>query len=354
MALILALGLTTACDKSETQKGSVGETCQKRDDCGGGLSCIDNRCVDERKTAGTDGGTERIAGGKIGESCTRRGDCQAGLACFDQVCMNEADIGDAGLVDTRGDRGETCTARNDCRPGLACVNNICRQSEQELTSSTKQCFRVDCQTAEDCCVGYVPPSYCQTYKASCDLEPGSIYCDLYETQCSCRMNCVDILGMKGGRQCTTISGCGTDDDCFGSFPFCVNTTCVECKAETDCANKPGTTCVGGTCREPCTRNEQCPLFFGCQSGQCVDVGCMSDRECAFANNNPRSKCVEKKCSTPCETDAECMQAGNPFNACEDGRCVFVGCETNEECRALLGYQGITSGKQTAVCKMPDP
>jgi hypothetical protein len=161
--------------------------------------------------------------------------------------------------------------------------------------------------------------------------------------------------MKGGRQCTTASGCTVDDDCgFSSLPFCVNATCVECKATTDCADQPGTTCVSGVCREPCTRNEQCPLFFGCQAGACVDVGCMSDRECAFGTGNPRSKCVDKKCSTPCESDSECATLGNPFNACENGRCVFVGCESNEECRAFLGYANDLSSTRTAVCKMPDP
>jgi hypothetical protein len=71
---------------------------------------------------------------------------------------------------------------------------------------------------------------------------------------------------------------------------------------------------------------------------------------------------------PCSTDAECTtmssapnQAGNSmtmtaaanatrgFEACEMGKCVFVGCETNAECRALLGLENQRSNVQ-AVCR----
>jgi hypothetical protein len=354
LALTLTLAALGGCDEAGPQKGSVGESCQKRDDCGGGLSCVDNRCVEEKASTGNDGGMERVAGGQIGESCTRRGDCQAGLACFDQVCMNDDLLGDAGLTDTRGDRGESCAARNDCRPGLACVNARCRQAELELTATVKECFRVDCQTAADCCVGFVPQisaATCALYKSACDLDPLAAECTWYQGSCTCDLNCVESPNSKGTRMCTSATGCTVDDDCFFSAPYCVNSTCVECKATADCAAEPGTQCVSGTCRPPCTRNEQCPLFYACQAGACVDVGCTSDRECAFATDNPLSKCVNKECATPCTSDSECMA---DFNVCEAGRCVFVGCESDVECRAYFGYANYTGPQYKAVCKMPDP
>lgn len=355
MAFTLTLSTMVGCDKAEgAQKGSVGESCQKRDDCGGGLSCIENRCVNEDSDTGGDGGTERVAGGKIGESCTRRGDCQAGLACFGQTCTNDTLATDAGAVaDTRGDRGESCAARNDCRPGLACVAGSCRQSEVELSTQAKHCFRVDCMTTEDCCADFKPtvftPAQCAVYKSDCDLAGGSpsvTACNYYRNYCTCRQTCQ-------ASQCVT-GGCLADTDCaLSGTPYCVEASCKECRTTADCAAEPGTQCDKGACRAPCTRNEECPTFFACQAGACVDVGCTSDRECAFDTKVPRAKCVNKVCKTPCKSDAECASVQRPFDVCENEVCVFVGCESNEECRAYLGLE-LRTDKATAVCKMPDP
>ena len=49
-------------------------------------------------------------------------------------------------------------------------------------------------------------------------------------------------------------------------------------------------CVDGACTSGCKHNEQCPLFNECQSGECVEVGCKSARECYFATKNPLSEC----------------------------------------------------------------
>jgi hypothetical protein len=40
---------------------------------------------------------------------------------------------------------------------------------------------------------------------------------------------------------------------------------------------------------------------------------------------------------------------NSFEACVDGQCKFVGCETDTECRAALGIAALP-GKVRAVCR----
>jgi hypothetical protein len=68
-------------------------------------------------------------------------------------------------------------------------------------------------------------------------------------------------------------------------------------------------------------------------------------------------CRDGECYVPCETDTNCaggrfMMDSDPaqsFQICEDGRCRFVGCESDAECRAYLGLNE-TSGEARAVCR----
>ncbi len=345
LSLILVLTLFTACKSTEeAQKGSLGESCTRRDDCGGGLICVENRCTSEKSDdAENDGGTERIVGGAVGESCTRRADCQSGLACFAQICVKEADIpqGEDGVILARGGRGETCTARNDCNADLACVAGRCRENEYPVKVEAKECFRVQCETKNDCCKNFVPSASCDIYKAQCDADPSSLYCSYLDQYCVCKQTCQDS-------QCLVDTSCSSELDCNAyNAPFCVGTKCSQCRTKDDCT-LTDTDCIEGVCRKPCERNEQCPLFYGCQSGKCVDEGCKSDRECYFSTNDPRAKCVDTECVTPCDNDAECTTA---FNLCEGGRCVFAGCSSHEECRVYLRLQNVT-GSDTAECRLP--
>lgn len=342
--LTLTLSCFLGCkESSEVQKGAVGESCTRRDDCGGSLVCIENRCASANVEADAGGaGAGNVAGGGLGESCTRRGDCQAGLACFDQVCVNEADAtgDDAGVIQVRGGRGETCTARNDCGSGLACVSSRCRENDYPIKAEAKSCFRVQCEAKADCCAKFTPSVSCGSWKSDCDLDPTSLACSYYEAYCVCGLTCEDS-------QCVTDTSCTGNTDCGAASPWCVATKCSQCRTGEDCGT--GTECVDGQCRAPCERNEQCPLFYACQTGKCVDVGCSSDRECFFASGDPRAKCSDKECSSPCDKDAECTRA---FEVCEQGRCVFAGCQSDEECRVYLNLQNQV-GLNTAVCKLPE-
>jgi hypothetical protein len=60
-------------------------------------------------------------------------------------------------------------------------------------------------------------------------------------------------------------------------------------------------------------------------------------ECIAVTQNVQATCGDSKCSVPCQTDLEC---GNPmsynFLACVSGTCVNVGCESDEQCRIMMG------------------
>lgn len=326
-------------------RGNAGESCSARSDCLDGLACINNRCIEPAASTGDkdDGGQRDVAdpGGSMGESCTRRADCQAGLACFDNVCEDPDSPALEGMPPmVRGDRGESCMARNDCNTGLACIGQRCVENDFDLDVEAKQCYRVQCTADTECCENFQPNPNCPMWQSQCDMGDQNS-CTIFNNNCLCQLSCQDQV-------CTRVNRCSTDTDCgVGGVLRCLDGTCTQCRAPADCQD-PDDLCIAGVCRSGCERNEQCPLFFECQAGQCEEVGCTSDRECLFATKDPRSKCNDGKCESPCENDAEC----GDLHACVDGRCKFVGCATDEECRIYLNLANVQDSTR-AVCQAPD-
>jgi hypothetical protein len=256
----------------------------------------------------------------------------------------------------KGGRGETCQARNDCSDGLACIGGICSKNDFPIAVTAKQCVSIQCVTKDDCCAALGVSSVCTSLKAACSGGDATS-CTRYNTQCGCQQDC------KDSKCVTAATTCATDTDCFsGANRFCVAGTCVSCKADLDCGGTRK--CVDGTCKTGCTKNEECAFFNECQAGQCVPTGCKSDRECYGATGNPLAHCAPStmpmatgnQCSVPCEKDVECRSSGTTgvtgvgrFQKCSGGQCVFVGCDTSEECRYFLGIMSSTTNV-TAVCK----
>lgn len=343
MARIAPLGLAllalsapcfTGC-QDELERGGAGESCTRRADCAEGLLCIAEVCV----SGAPDGGVGSTPAGE-GGSCLARNDCHTGLVCMANRC-EQAAVG----VDPNnryGGTGESCQAKNDCAAELACVANTCREVTLSLSHTDKDCYRVECTETADCCASFVPNESCDAYRDNCETDP--IFCNTYRALCECNQECVDEVCVAAAQ------GCASDAECLSTqTPFCVDTRCSQCGDDNDCPGA-GTQCVDGVCMAPCSIDENCPLLHACQDSVCVDVGCMSDRECVFATGNTQAKCVEGECAAPCTTDAECVSDDQTrFQVCEDSRCVFVGCDSDAECRALLNLQS-TPGNAYAQCR----
>jgi hypothetical protein len=189
----------------------------------------------------------------------------------------------------------------------------------------------------------MPNANCATYKMNCDTDP--IFCNTYRSLCECNKECMD-------EQCVAAApGCMSNAECTSQqTPYCVDSKCRQCDTDSACPGA-GNKCVEGVCMAACTIDENCPLLHACQAGACVDTGCKSDRECAFITKNSRAVCLETKCQAPCDVDADCAGDKNTkgFQVCEQGQCVFVGCETDVECRALLDLES-QPGTAHAVCR----
>jgi hypothetical protein len=349
LALVEVLSLG-ACD-AQFRRGVAGDSCTSTNDCESGLNCTAQVCF------AADGGTTSQP---ESAACDARRNCALGLACVAGTCQS-ASTGMTGGSSRYSGKGETCTAKNDCEPSLACVMGVCRSLTVALGRVAKSCYRVECATKDDCCQAFMPNPNCATYEANCAMDP--IFCNTYRSLCQCTQDCI-------GEQCIAAApGCKTNAECTSSqTPYCVDGKCTQCDKDAACAGM-GAKCAQGVCMAACKRDENCALLHACQDGACIDTGCKTDRECAFMSKNQLAICNAGDCEVPCSTDTDCAasptmpnqggtmtmamnataNAKRGFEACEMGKCVFVGCENNAECRALLGLEN-QRNNVTAICR----
>ncbi|HEU5074035.1 MAG TPA: hypothetical protein VFU02_07675, partial [Polyangiaceae bacterium] len=320
-----------------------------------------------------------------GETCEARNDCSGGLACVNGTCSkNDFDI---SISAKHCDRVE-CEDDKDCcgdRPREApakCANrnSIC------LTPTLGDCTTFSCTADSECGSGVCPPGTCSlggSCETDADCEPdvcvgsacsiSNVYCitdaDCYGELscggyrvCNCANpdfnpsdpictdpECEDVCTLRCDSElCVPDTSCESDDDCIGSVnDICEDGRCVECVENDDCSEAEEE-CVNNVCEKPCTENEECPLFHACEDGECIERGCGSDNECILAASRAGSaedprlfQCLAAGgnsdthiCKLPCENDAGCASS----EVCDDGFCVFIGCKTDEECRAYFGIE----------------
>jgi hypothetical protein len=335
-AAALVLGLILGACGDQPQRGGAGESCTRRDDCKAGLRCLSQVCVDTGDAG--DGPAAAPAPGD-GQACGARGQCAVGLLCVDQTCA-EAPAGTKPGGRLSG-VGESCRATADCATDLACTGAVCARVTIALPTTDKQCHRVECASDESCCESFVPDENCDAYEENCDVDP--VFCNTYRSLCECSLRWEDELCVA------TAPGCQGSSECTSQqTPFCVEGSCRQCERDANCPGD-GTQCVAGVCMAGCALDEQCPALHDCQEGECVEVGCRSDRECVFQTGDGASTCDQGACRTPCARDVDCGGGADRFQVCSQGQCVFIGCESDSECRALLMLNA-QPGRAYAVCR----
>jgi hypothetical protein len=318
--------------------------------------------------------------GQRGEQCQARNDCESGLACINGTCSkNDFDISaEAKQCDV-----VECATTQDCcgdKPTSAparCSNitSVCEQP------SIPGCSPVSCTTATECNGGACGFGNCDNSFDTCSDDADCMdFCDIDGScfasgffctidadcagtcqgrSCDCDNpqfdpfdplcsdpDCQDVCVLRCEEErCVEDDSCETTIDCPFNAPMCDAGRCIECMDDTDCDDMEA--CQNGFCDTPCTQNEECPLFYGCKEGDCVETGCSSDRQCVLAfsddggEDSRLAKCLPPDdesdtpiCKIPCENDGSCAE----FQVCTGGYCKFIGCKDNEDCRAYLGLE----------------
>jgi hypothetical protein len=236
-------------------------------------------------------------------------------------------------------KGEACQTTNDCSPGLACLPQtigagICVLGAFSVAPTAKECAIIECKAAADCCPP--PPVTCDSDLQLCNADAGAASaaaCSRYDAQCKCDTNKRDCENDR------CVTKCVQDTECLTSgLRRCVGGKCTQCATDTDCgAPSSNLKCNSGKCQAPCQGDGDCPGFDRCLNGQCSQGGCQTTRECVASTKNVEATCgTDGKCIVPCSTDLEC---GNPKNykffSCVSGKCLYLGCESDKDCRLAL-------------------
>jgi hypothetical protein len=238
-------------------------------------------------------------------------------------------------------KGEACQTTNECAAGLACLpqssaggGGVCVLGVFSVSQTAKECAIIECRAATDCCDN--PPSQCENLKQNCDFQrdAGSVNptsCTTYEQLCVCDTTRRDCEAGKCITKCVNDSTCTIS----GAGGKCLGGTCGQCSSDTDCATGGSTEriCNSGRCQEKCQGDGDCPGFDRCIQGRCTAGGCQTNRECIASTRNVEATCgTDGRCIVPCQTDLEC---GNPrgytFFSCVGGQCLDIGCESDKDC-----------------------
>ncbi|MDF3067873.1 MAG: hypothetical protein K0R38_3474 [Polyangiaceae bacterium] len=334
----------TSSTERAARRSRRGLGCSVKNDCAAGLSCIRGVC--EPATFGL------AATGKecVQIDCSVTTDCCAGPdPQVPEKCRSRAALCSEKLP---GCVAEDCTRSRDCAGGGVCTGR-CAVSNGECSGNVdclaNKCVSGTCTLNFTACGSDAECTANSCVGGSCACEnpsysPAHPLCTDPECDDACLWSCEDS-------RCVIPNACQADDDCFGARPVCVEGACAECGASADCSFDKA--CVEGGCETPCRNDSHCGLFEACQAGECLYVGCRSHRECALVPDvralglssgidtrllRCHTEAGVGRCLVPCQTDSQCA----PTEVCSGGLCEYVGCESTEECKTILGLHGEVS------------
>jgi hypothetical protein len=164
---------------------------------------------------------------------------------------------------------------------------------------------------------------------------------------------------SGGTPSLCQAMCASNTDCASTLYSCQDGICAYrgCASDAECADfGSGTVCRPdpmygvGDCVSACSTADDCgfadsPTFestnYSCTDDGCIYKGCNSDAECDLYHRG--DVCVQTpgsnpSCTPSCATPNDCPQVTSPpayaspdHYACTQGHCVFLGCQSDDEC-----------------------
>ncbi len=230
-------GESTPQNTTPAVKSRRGESCGSRNDCTSGLSCIQNRCIEN------DYPVDPTAKECFLVQCTDSAQCCAGFLPDQESCsfyQEQCNLGDEIY----------CQDYQDfCVCNQACVEEQCISQGGGCTSDS-QCSPYFCQAGA-----------CVECRGAEDCGGGGLFC--VSGYCS--------------------PGCVKNEEC-PLFNSCESGQCVEtgCTSDRECilfTGRPDATCADAVCTVSCESNAECGQLEACVDKTCTFIGCETDAEC---------------------------------------------------------------------------
>jgi len=326
----------------------LGAGCSTKNDCRRDLSCIRGVCQP------TSFALEPTGKECFVTDCAEDEDCCAGApteapekcraraakcleelpGCTEVSCSRSSDCVGGGSC-----RGSCSVTAGQCAGNADCLDNLCVDGRCVLDFAA-------CDSDAECDANVCVGGTCDCFNPS--YEPADPVCTDPDCEDACQYACEQS-------RCVLPTDCESSEECFGATPLCDDGTCVECTGSADCSFDRS--CISGRCENPCESDGNCAVFEACQAGECLYVGCRSDRECRLlpsveladlpSGTDPRLlRCHTEdgigRCIVPCQTDAQCP----PTEVCSGGVCEYIGCELDSECKTIVGLHDQESSSDT--------
>ncbi|MDI3291378.1 hypothetical protein [Polyangium sp. 15x6] len=370
--------------------GVNGVSCQTGATCESG-SCVDGVCCDTacngtcvactaaKKGAGVDGACGPVATGADPDSecaeqgantCGTTGSCNGAGACAmhaqgtpcGAVCVGDAAQSNAcsgtgtcaaagastncaPYACVAGACNTTCAVDGDCAAGNVCVAGVCGKLAPNgaACSSDVWCQSGACVDGVCCntaCTGLCEACTAAKKGAGADGVCGPIASGT-DPENECALEAAGSCGQNG--QCNGAGACqlhpqGTScgaSACQGTVvkgQICDGMgQCMTDPAGKDCAPY---VCSAGSCKNPCTNDNECLSGNICLAGACKPPG-MPGVPCATGSDCSSGFCVDGVCcDTACEGSCEACSAAKKGQGA-DGQCapIKTGTDPDDECAA---------------------
>src|SRR5690606_3059005 len=259
-SLLLVVGITgvASCNSKDTKttvtpsgRGARGESCEARNDCAGGLACVNGTCSkNDFDVSISAKHCDRVQWEKDKDCCGDR-PRQAPSKCNNRnsVCLTPQ-LADCSPV---GCESDSVCGSGDCPTGVCNLGGSCN-SDEDCDADT--CVGNYCSisgnycTSDASCLGQGTCSYRVCNCTNPEYDPTDPICSDPDCDNVCTLRCEDEL-------CVADTSCEEDSDCAGSVnDICEDGRCVECLDDDDC-NDSEEECVNNFCEKPCTTNEEC-------------------------------------------------------------------------------------------------
>ncbi len=269
--LVLAL-LACPAPPPPPPDGGAEPECGKRDDCEGGMVCVEQRCV----------------------GCESSGQCRLKEECHPETlrCV------------LRSGWGNDCATNEQCPAGQWCHQGLCADRSQVSLCPGG--------TKAECPAGM----RCNTINLVCEEDLGCSE----DGDCGAGEAC-----NEGSRQCVAKCTVDTQAQVCAGGEKCVNDVCVQCASDADCG--VGLVCdAAGRCSSAprCYSDRDCkvPLVCHLQTGACLQKQppCVSDENCApdFRCHLGTGRCVPRACQPDRYEPNDAMAQAYGINASRYG------------------------------------